>query len=169
MKSAPFLITLLIFLILKSSYSQDKAGQIGLVLMDDLSANPLKYGVSYWLNNSVSLEAHGSFKSIKVNEDTGTSYSIMLGSLYHFKNQEILPCVGGRLMYSQLADGSEKYSDIEFDFLLGLEYFFNNSVSFGGEVQFNYVITDDKYSISGNVSDANIYQTKGYILLRLYL
>jgi hypothetical protein len=163
-------LTMITFFILTGLLlAQDRQGKMGLILMEDFVSQPLNCGFSLWINNTTSIEVIGGFERMNIKDNSGTSFNIGVGGLYHFGEKKIAPFVGARFLSANLANGKQTYSDLVLGLVFGIEYFFSDWISLAGEFQLNYMETDKEYSPTGNAADATIYKTARFIVLRFYL
>jgi hypothetical protein len=167
-KSITSILFILIFIVNTCS-GQKHAGDIGLVLMENFSSDPINFGFSYWFTNQTSVEFIGGFENTDLDDNSGTLYNLGLGGLYHFGTKKLVPFVGGRFLYTSITSENKSYSDLLLGVVFGAEYFFSEWISLGGEFQFNYIETDKEFSPSQNVADATIIKTERFVVLRFYL
>ena len=160
---------ILLFISYDFSFAQDRKGKMGLVLMEDFVSQPLNYGFCLWINNNTSIEVIGGFEKMNIKDNSGILYNIELGGLYHFGKRKIVPFIGARLLSANLSNNRESYSDLVLGLVFGTEYLFSDWISLAGEFQLNYTETDKEYSPTGNATNATIYKTGRFIILRFYL
>lgn len=164
-----FVFYILLLLLINSSIGQERAGKIGIVLLEDFTSKPINYGFSLWINNNSSIELIGGFENIDLGDNSGTLYNLGVGGLYHFGDKKIVPFGGIRLLYSNLSSENKSYSDLSIGVIFGAEYFFSDWISLSGEFQLNYIETAEEFSPSQNTPDAKTFKTARYIVLRFYL
>lgn len=122
-KTTLFLIFSLCF-ISANSFSQERAGKIGMLIMGDPFKPNVDLGMTFWLNSTETLEPALGFASIDPDEGTTqTNLRLGLGWKHYFNQNEIAPYIGSRVAYNSLSGGGDSYSDLIIGAIFGVEYF----------------------------------------------
>lgn len=157
------------FVIAATAIGQERGGKVALMIMRDPFDPPLDLGMTFWINNKVTLEPVLGFSYIKPEAgDGGTNFRLGVGGKLHFGERDVTPYIGSRLAYNLLSGGGESYSDFVFGTIFGAEYFLSDWFSAGWEFQLNYSVADKEYSPSGLQPGAKTLNTGQLMALRLY-
>ena len=164
-------LTIIFSLILFSSlFSQNYAGKIGLVFSTNPSVSMSNVGVSYWLNNNVSLEPVFGFSNTSVQSSSSMMMAPGARVIYHMGPNKMKPYVGGGFTaFMASSTGSDTYTDMMISGIYGVELFLNKWISLGGEFRVDFVITNKDSSPLGYMPESTVIKTASTIILRFYI
>ena len=158
------ILSLLIFH--QNTLSQDRSGKYGIgVIASSISPD---FFFKYWSSASICFQpAFGFTISTPKEGDTGSIYRLGLGIL-GYKSGKFSPYSGVRVTANLLSGGGETYSDIGLGGVFGVEYFFNENFSIGGEFQITVWFADDDFSPSGFMFGSTNYGTGQFATVNFY-
>lgn len=161
-------ILLLLVLMVDIEAQQDKSGKVGIGYSGDLSPRSNSLGMTIFLSDLFTIEPQLGLTSIDVEDNSGTAWRIGLGLIYRLKNFVVAPYLGFRVQDNILSGGDESYNDLIMSLVFGGEYFVSEWFSVSAEMKLNYIQTDDEYSPTYDISDANIFETEQALNIRIY-
>jgi hypothetical protein len=156
---------LLLLFILLSSYcfSQTHKGNIGLSV--SLQNEQIDFLVPIFVSDNLSLSPAFGVRGI-----SDKYIDLTIGSIirYYFSEQIVSPFIGGRFgALLLLPKDDDSVIDYVFGPLFGGEYYFNEHISLGIEVQFNIVTSSEKSMRFGNPGGTN-FNTATAIFATIY-
>jgi hypothetical protein len=163
-----FLLITLFFVIITQA-QQGKSGKIGIGYSGNFTSRTNDLSVSIWANDNITIEPQVGFQTIKIEDNSVSSFKLGIGILFRLSNSPVFPYVGVRVKDEILSGGDESYSDLKFTGAFGGEYFISEWFSVGAEMRLNVVKTDKDYSPSYGVANATIFETEQVLNLRIYL
>lgn len=162
--------TFIVFTILSVNITAqtDKTGKIGIGYSGTLSSHTNELGMIFFASNEFSIEPQVGFQSIDITDNSSTLWKLGLGFQYRLRNFVVTPYLGLRFKDNFFSGGGKTYSDLILSAVFGGEYFVSDWFSVGAEMRLNYVKTDDDFSPTYNIANANIYETEQVLNIRVY-
>ena len=165
------IITIIVFFsISTTSFSQDRTGKTGLLIIGDPFNPSSDFGISVWVSNNIIIEPLIGFTQIDPKDIPATkNLRIGLDVKYYFNKKLVDPFIGLKYGYNSIYAKDISFNDISVGILGGSEYFLADWFSLGWEFHFDYTNTDDEYSPMNLIPDSIILHSYQNLILKLYI
>jgi hypothetical protein len=163
-----FLLMLTMMCTLESFAQQDKSGKFGIGYSGNLSSYSNELGATVFLSDDFSIEPQIGFQSIDIEDNSATAWKLGLGLIYRLNNFVVTPYIGARVKDNMVSGGDETYSDLILSLVFGGEYFVSEWFSVSAEMKLNYVKTDEDFSPTYDIADAEIFESEQVLNIRIY-
>ncbi len=165
-----FITIVIIFSIFTYSYSQDRTGKTGILIIGDPFNPSSDFGISFWASDNFVIEPLIGFTQIDPKGIPATkNIRIGLNVKYYFNKKLVDPYIGLKYGNNSIISEDISFSDNSIGILGGAEYFLSDWFSVGWEFHFDYTNTDNEYSPMNLIPDSKILHSYQNLLLKLYI
>ena len=165
-----FILILMIICLFSVVNAQDRTNKIAFLIVGDPFNPPADLGLTFRIDNNISIEPIIGFTSINHDEiPSQSNFRFGLGIKKHMNTNKVDPYFGLRLGTNVIFTKEKNYTDFIFGAVGGAEYFLSKWFSAGWEFQFNFAKTDDEFSPSDMIPSSKLFYTSQFLMLRLYI